>query len=56
MVSSDANKPFLHNPPKSSIFALAYHDAFLLSSFFPFHVYVEENLPFREGQTFHLFT
>ena len=34
VVSSDANKPFLHNPPKSSIFALACHDAFLLSIFF----------------------
>ena len=41
---------------KSSILALAYHDALLLCIFFHFHVYMIENIPFEKGETCHFFT
>ena len=39
-----------HQNQKSSILALAHHDAF------HFHVYMMENVPFEQGETCHCFT
>ena len=39
-------KQFLDNHQESSILALTYHDALLFCIFFPFYVYVIENVPF----------
>ena len=53
MVSYDTEKQFSDNHQKSSIFALAYHDALLLSILFHFQVHIIENKPFEKKETYH---